>query len=61
VKDLVEFIESGGDVDFVPTEDEGEDISEADAIEQQKLREQFNEIRRLEKKVHAIEHEESEE
>lgn len=59
VKDLVEFIESGGDVDFVPTEDDEEDISDSDAAERQQLRTQFDEIRRLEKKVHAVEHDEN--
>jgi len=57
VKDLVEFIENGGEVDFIPPEDENaEEMNETDAADQKKLRSQFNEIRRLEKKIHAIEY-----
>jgi len=50
----------GNNVDFVPTEDNEKNISEADIVEQQRLRGQFEETRRLEKKIHVIEHAEDE-
>jgi len=51
VKNLVNFIEKGGVVDFVvPEEKEGEED------QHNELRVAFNEIRRLEKKIELLEH-----
>lgn len=58
VKNLVDFIEKGGIVDFVipePDED-AEDVEETDANSE--LRVAFQEIRRLEKKAALLEHKE---
>lgn len=52
VKNLVEFIEKGGVVDFVAPTSE----NEAEEDEYGELRVSFEEIRRLEKKLHGIEH-----
>ena len=56
VKNLVNFIEKGGVVDFVIPESEGEE--EGDGGENEQLRVAFEEIRRLEKKVALLEHKE---
>jgi hypothetical protein len=53
VKNLVNFIEKGGIVDFVIPEAEGEEEGKED--ENQKLRMAFQEIRKLEKKISLIE------
>lgn len=54
VKNLVNFIEKGGVVDFVvPEEDE---VEEGEEDQHNDLRVAFNEIRRLEKKIELLEH-----
>lgn len=55
VKNLVNFVEEGGIVDFIEPED-AEDIDENQANENQKLRVAFQEIRQLEKKLSLLEH-----
>lgn len=59
VRKLVDFVEKGGEVDFV-LPDEEEDIEEDEADEnvqeREKLRVMFKEVRRLEKKIHQLEH-----
>ncbi len=53
IKNLVNFIEKGGIVDFVVSEEEGEEGEEDKNIE---LRAAFEEIRKLEKKIELLEH-----
>lgn len=56
VKNLVNFIEKGGIVDFIiPEDEEGEDVENKN----EDLRLAFQEIRRLEKKLSLIEHKKS--
>lgn len=58
IEKLVDFIEKGGEVDFViPDEQEGDQTEEPDHNESERstLREMFKEVRRLEKKVHQLE------
>ena len=56
VKNLVNFVEKGGEVEFViPSNEESED--EADEFED--LRVSFREIRLLEQKIALLEHEDS--
>ena len=59
IKKLVDFVEKGGEIDFVmPDEEETEEGEEPDqnAQERDALRVMFKEVRRLEKKVHQLEH-----
>jgi hypothetical protein len=59
VRKLVDFVEKGGEVDFVlPDEEEepGEDEQNENIQERENLRVMFKEVRRLEKKVHQLEH-----
>lgn len=51
VKNLVDFVEKGGVVDFVAPEDEGENEDK-----HAELRLSFEEIRRLEKRLNLLEH-----
>ena len=51
IRDLVTFIEKGGDIDMVIPEDKGQE----DDINNQNLRMAFSEIRLLEKKINLIE------
>jgi hypothetical protein len=64
VTHLLNFVENGGEVDFVAPddyeEDEGEE-SEARSAEIQLLRTNFEEIRRLETKIALLEHPKNEE
>ena len=53
IKNLVNFIEKGGIVDFVVPEEEGEEGVED---ENRELRVAFEEIRKLEKKIELLEH-----
>lgn len=53
VKNLIEFVEKGGEVDFF-AEDASEDGDKNEDIEQLKVN--FDEIKKLEKRVLAIEH-----
>lgn len=56
IKKLVDFVEKGGEVDFVlPEEGEDEDVDQ-NTDEKEALRVMFKEVRRLEKKVHQLEH-----
>ncbi|QYZ66991.1 MAG: hypothetical protein OI74_11250 [Gammaproteobacteria bacterium (ex Lamellibrachia satsuma)] len=55
VKNLVNFVEEGGVVDFIEPKD-SEDIDEEQANENQKLRVAFQEIRQLENKLSLLEH-----
>lgn len=55
VKNLVNFVEEGGIVDFIEPDDP-EDIDEDQASENQNLRVAFQEIRQLEKKLSLLEH-----
>ncbi len=50
IRDLVTFIEKGGDIDMVIPEDKGQE----DAIGNQSLRMAFSEIRLLEKKINLL-------
>lgn len=59
IKKMVDFIDKGGEIDFVmPDEKETEEGEEPDqnAQERDALRRMFQEVRRLEKKVHQLEH-----
>lgn len=56
VKNLVNFIEKGGVVDFVIPEEEEVNEEEGKEDENAKLRVAFQEIRQLEKKIALIEH-----
>lgn len=60
VKNLVNFIENGGEVDFVLPEDEGsaegDEPENEDRQQAKELRIAFEEIRRLEKKIELLEH-----
>jgi hypothetical protein len=55
VKNLVNFIERGGIVDFIIPDDE-EDLDEGQANENAELRVAFQEIRKLENKLALLEH-----
>ena len=54
VKNLVNFIEKGGVVDFVVPEEE--ELEEGKEDQHEDLRMAFNEIRKLEKKIELLEH-----
>lgn len=54
VKNLVNFIEEGGVVDFVVPEEE--ELEEGEEDQHEDLRVAFNEIRKLEKKIELLEH-----
>jgi len=54
VKNLVNFIEKGGVVDFVVPEEE--ELKEGEEDQHEDLRVAFNEIRKLEKKIELLEH-----
>ena len=54
VKNLVNFIEKGGVVDFVVPEEE--ELEEGEEDQHEDLRMAFNEIRKLEKKIELLEH-----
>ena len=54
VKNLVNFIEKGGVIDFVVPEEE--EIEEGEEDQHEDLRVAFNEIRKLEKKIELLEH-----
>jgi len=54
VKNLVNFIEKGGVVDFVVPEEE--ELGEGEEDQHEELRVAFNEIRKLEKKIELLEH-----
>lgn len=59
IKKLVDFVEKGGEIDFVmPDEEETSEGEEPDQNVQERdaLRVMFKEVRRLEKKVHQLEH-----
>lgn len=57
VKNLVDFIETGGEVDFViPEEDEEGDETEGVTPDYEELRVTFQEIRQLEYKIKLLEH-----
>jgi len=59
VRKLVDFIEKGGEVDFViPDDSEAEEDGEEDASaqERQELRVMFKEVRRLENQLRQLEH-----
>ena len=59
VRKLVDFVEKGGEVDFVlPDEEEELEEGEADekVQERERLRVMFKEVRRLEKKIHQLEY-----
>ena len=58
---IVEFVEKGGEIDFVIPEDEeeDEDISEREESAHRtrnELRAMFKEVRALERKIHQLEH-----
>ena len=53
IKKLVEFIDKGGEVDFVIPNEDGEDAEESP--QKQNLRVMFSEVRRLERKVQQLE------
>lgn len=55
IKNLVGFIENGGEVDFVMPEDEVIE-GEEEAMQAKELRVAFEEIRKLEKKIELLEH-----
>lgn len=57
VKKLVDFIERGGEVDFVLPDEEGNTENTDGHDEREGLRVAFKEIRQLEKRMHQIEHE----
>lgn len=61
IKQLVDFIEKGGEVDFiVPDEHAGEDAVEDDAFKMRaELRDSFKEVRKIERKLNLVEHKSS--
>lgn len=65
VKKLVDFVEKGGEVDFVlpdeedVDEEEGEAEVDANRRQREELRAMFNEVRQLEQKIHQIEYQAS--
>jgi hypothetical protein len=61
IRKLVDFVEKGGEIDFVlPDEEEineeDEEAADANIKEREDLRMMFKEIRQLEKKVHQLEY-----
>lgn len=56
VKKLVDFVDKGGEVDFIMPDEENDEVQENDSNEKNDMRVAFQEIRRLEKKLALLEH-----